>query len=399
MKTTAKMIAMIFLLGAGIWLTPKEANAHYGISYQVFYDDLSPYGNWVDSPEYGFVWVPNAGPDFMPYRTSGYWTYSVYGWTWVSHYSWGWAPFHYGRWYYDNWYGWAWIPGTQWGPGWVTWRQCDGYYGWAPMSPHIDIHININWNVIPVHHWVFIPRGHFGIPGMDRYYTHRNDIRHLYDRSDFIAGTGMDRETNVRYFAGPSATDVSKATGRAIRPMEVKRGDRPGQALSDGTMRIYRPEVTAKEGNTRSTPTPQRYNDYKGKPGNADGIARNNPVPQERVTPKQQPERVTPKQQPERVSPQAQPQRTSPNQNKSVTPADHRTSPQPRTVTPVQERKPQPTVQPNKQVNPSSRPADNHQGKTMSQGNKNTGTKPAAKPAQNQVSKTQPKPASNAKTR
>src|ERR1700754_3890356 len=71
---------------------------------QVFYDELSPYGQWVDYPDYGYVWTPNAGPDFRPYATNGYWTYSDYGWTWVSNYNWGWAPFHYGRGFYDNYY-------------------------------------------------------------------------------------------------------------------------------------------------------------------------------------------------------------------------------------------------------------------------------------------------------
>src|ERR1700749_3701227 len=64
---------------------------------QVFYDELSPYGQWIDYPDYGYVWQPNVDADFRPYETNGYWAYSDYGWTWVSNYSWGWATFHYGR--------------------------------------------------------------------------------------------------------------------------------------------------------------------------------------------------------------------------------------------------------------------------------------------------------------
>ena len=48
---------------------------------QVFYDELSPYGQWIDYPDYGYVWQPNVGPDFRPYETNGYWAYSDYGWT------------------------------------------------------------------------------------------------------------------------------------------------------------------------------------------------------------------------------------------------------------------------------------------------------------------------------
>ena len=68
------------------------------VSYQTFYDELSPHGRWIDNPQHGYVWVPNAGRDFRPYSTNGHWVYTDnYEWMWVSDYSWGWAPFHYGR--------------------------------------------------------------------------------------------------------------------------------------------------------------------------------------------------------------------------------------------------------------------------------------------------------------
>ena len=81
-----------------------------------FYDELDPYGQWVQTPEYGTVWIPNAGPGFQPYATNGHWVITEYGNTWVSDYAWGWGPFHYGRWYQDRYRGWAWIPGRDWGP-------------------------------------------------------------------------------------------------------------------------------------------------------------------------------------------------------------------------------------------------------------------------------------------
>src|SRR3569833_588337 len=67
---------------------------------QVFYDELSPYGSWIDYPDYGYVWAPAVDNDFRPYATNGSWVYSDYGWTWASGYDWGWATFHYGRWFY-----------------------------------------------------------------------------------------------------------------------------------------------------------------------------------------------------------------------------------------------------------------------------------------------------------
>src|SRR5436190_19445771 len=71
------------------------------VTYQTFYDDLSPYGEWINNPDYGYVWHPDV-PDFRPYSTGGHWIWTAeYGWMWASDVDWGWAPFHYGRWLYD----------------------------------------------------------------------------------------------------------------------------------------------------------------------------------------------------------------------------------------------------------------------------------------------------------
>src|ERR1019366_1169413 len=141
-KPTMKAVMKVFFLSiifcAGSWVNPQKASAQT-VSVQVFYDQLSPYGTWVDNPQYGYVWVPNVGPGFEPYATNGHWVYTEYGWTWVSDYAWGWAPFHYGRWYSDPTYGAVWVPDNEWAPAWVTWRRSEGYYGWAPMGPGVSI--------------------------------------------------------------------------------------------------------------------------------------------------------------------------------------------------------------------------------------------------------------------
>jgi hypothetical protein len=94
---------------------------------------LDPYGSWVDDPNYGTVWVPDAnivGADFTPYTTGGYWGYDGGQYVWVSAYPWGWAPFHYGRW--ANLGGrWGWVPGRRYAPAWVSWNN--GH--WGPMAP------------------------------------------------------------------------------------------------------------------------------------------------------------------------------------------------------------------------------------------------------------------------
>ena len=61
-------------------LVPKtEARPVDMVSFQLFYDQLAPYGEWVDDPEYGYIWLPDAGPNFMPYSSNGYWVMTKYG--------------------------------------------------------------------------------------------------------------------------------------------------------------------------------------------------------------------------------------------------------------------------------------------------------------------------------
>ena len=105
---------------------PRQTNQYYTGT-----EDLDPYGEWSEVPDYGNVWFPNSNPDWAPYR-DGSWVYEpYYGWTWVSYEPWGWAPYHYGRWFV---YGgrWGWYPGPVysgyrpvWGPAYVS------FFGWG----------------------------------------------------------------------------------------------------------------------------------------------------------------------------------------------------------------------------------------------------------------------------
>jgi hypothetical protein len=67
-----------------------------------FREPLAPYGQWVQDPTYGTIWVPDSaqvGADFAPYQTAGQWGMTDTGdWIWQSDYAWGYIPFHYGRW-------------------------------------------------------------------------------------------------------------------------------------------------------------------------------------------------------------------------------------------------------------------------------------------------------------
>jgi len=124
------------LVGGGFVQT-DETDAEEEIDKRDFYQELSPYGSWFESTEYGYVWQPAVSRDlsWRPYLR-GRWACSNRGWTWISNEPFGWATYHYGRWAnlgHDR--GWIWVPGTEWAPSWCTWRQSSSCIGWAPLPP------------------------------------------------------------------------------------------------------------------------------------------------------------------------------------------------------------------------------------------------------------------------
>jgi hypothetical protein len=139
---------------------------------------LDPHGQWVQDPNYGTIWVPNAaevGSDFAPYQTAGQWAVDDSGdWMWQSDYDWGYVPFHYGRWVWAGGY-WGWIPGRTYAPAWVSWRVGDGgYLGWAPLPPTwywSDGYAVGLWTV-PWAAYCFVPTGAAFYPGVGHYVVH-----------------------------------------------------------------------------------------------------------------------------------------------------------------------------------------------------------------------------------
>lgn len=248
-KTIIKIV--IFLIGSSTLMScaTNRSAAGYevsergdpGVSYDVFYNALSPYGRWITYPQYGQVWVPNVSHGFRPYGTNGHWVYSTYGWTWVSNYRWGWAPFHYGRWAYDNFYGWIWVPGNVWGPAWVAWRSSPQFYGWAPLGPGMQF--GRNYGNIPSSYWVFVPSQYITNRHIYRYYKPSQQNGRLIQTTHTIYN-------NQNYPVGPTRTAVQQATNESVRPVRVFNSGKPENTrLSDNRLHIYRPRVTEEEGN------------------------------------------------------------------------------------------------------------------------------------------------------
>ena len=110
------------------------ANRRLPETLEDFEGELEESGDWRESEEFGWVWVPRGlDPDWRPYSL-GRWLWMPSGWCWLPYETWGWATFHYGYWHWGLGLGWHWIPHHVWGQAWVSWWWDPWYYGWAPMS-------------------------------------------------------------------------------------------------------------------------------------------------------------------------------------------------------------------------------------------------------------------------
>lgn len=270
MKAEYKLPACVFgVLLFIISMNPLPVSAQYDdVSLETFYEELSPYGVWIDDPQYGKVWRPDVDQDeFRPYYSSGHWEMTSYGNTWVSDYNWGWAPFHYGRWYHAGRRGWLWIPGTQWGPAWVSWRSGGGYYGWAPLGPGININISIGR--IPDFYWVFIPQRSIYYRSYPRYDRRRNI--NIYHNTVIINNTYVYNKH--RYYSGPRAEEVRRVTRQPVTIHEV-RNSRPSRYADNSNKRPEVSRNTRQQSNTAQAARPERSydnsrNTYPARPGSS----------------------------------------------------------------------------------------------------------------------------------
>ena len=193
------------------------AAAQDTIDIDTFYDELSPYGQWVWHPRFGYVWLPeNVSANWRPY-TVGRWTYTdEYGWYWDSYEPFAWAVYHYGRWGYDQDYGWFWVPGDTWAPAWVQWRYSDDYVGWAPVGPGRTGYaygVPVTYDAPVAESWVFVqPRymtsraiSHYAVPigGLGvAFFAATNVYRPIY-RGGVVYNYGMPRDRVVKIINRP----------------------------------------------------------------------------------------------------------------------------------------------------------------------------------------------------
>ncbi len=226
------------------------------VDINYFFDKLAPFGEWIWTPEYGWVWRPTGvAADWRPY-TYGHWVYTEFGWTWASSFEWGWAPFHYGSWAYLDHIGWVWVPGRVWAPARVIWRYSGPHVGWAPILAGYDFWFG--WAYYPVYysHWTFISWHNFCDRHPHHHYVNRGRVKDVFRHSYYprrcrdSAGRGCHR--------GPSRKAVQRVTHTRIpvhkienvarNQRDVRRASKKLGVAGD-RLRVFRP---------RFKPGPQR---------------------------------------------------------------------------------------------------------------------------------------------
>ena len=406
------------------WATPIAHAQQYApytdeMTNETFYDELSPYGEWINDPQYGYVWMPYVDQDFRPYYSDGYWAMTEYGNTWISDYPWGWAPFHYGRWTYSHYYGWVWIPGTTWAPAWVVWRHGGGYYGWAPLGPAYNMSYNSNpYYNCPDDWWVFVNPTHLYFTGGYHHYAYGpHQSVTIIHNTTIITNVYNNNNNHVTYFTGPQGHEVEAITHHPIQTVRLATTPtHGGPRVSGNTVRIYQPQIKRASFSGRN-PAPQRAvnavepisapSPVRQQPGvkptpqapvRMDDRNRNVPPPVRQEPVRQQPDRPTPppsqpmrnddrnrnvpppvrqepvRQQPDRPAPppvrqepmRQQPDRQAPppmrNDNfrqQAPPPPPHQQAPQPMRQEP-QRQAPPPRMEPQRQQAPAPQREENH---------------------------------------
>jgi hypothetical protein len=216
------VILVIFFWG---FIGVSETTANPRIS-GYFYNNLSPYGSWIEI-DYGVVvWRPAIMKrNWSPYN-DGRWIWTSYGWYWQSYEPFGHITYHYGRWYFDDYYGWLWYPDYEWAPAWVEWRYDNDYIGWAPLHPYalFSISIGIHYTTvyyIPYYHWNFVDYHHFYDPYVYKHclgprYKYRVYSKTRYRNNyTYRDGRVINNGVDVKY--------IRTRSGQEIRERDLQR--------------------------------------------------------------------------------------------------------------------------------------------------------------------------------
>ncbi len=223
------------------------------VSFQSFYDILSPMGEWIQitkedidddlsdgegegmnnfmasntDEDFLFIWKPSVESNWKPY-VNGKWEYSDHGWLWVSSDTWGNSTYNYGRWWNSPKYGWVWLPGYTWAPAWVKWKVTndDKYVGWVALSP------KAKWNSEKGitdetykyrnkdKEWVFVENNSFAGDITSVNIVKQNENSSLVKNSTSI--TEIKTEDDKIVNKGPDVNRMEEKTGKKFQKKKLK---------------------------------------------------------------------------------------------------------------------------------------------------------------------------------
>ena len=214
----AAVLAITPVIGSNVAPQLGQARAQPQQEPIDFRAALEGYGQWVQHPRWGEVWIPEqVGPDWQPYRL-GRWVYTdEWGWYWDSAEDFGWVTYHYGRWVFDRSFGYVWIPNDVWGPAWVNWRQGDDVVGWSALPPDELVDDDDNPDL-----YMFVRAGDLMAPEAYLVILPPQQRFNYYSRSRIVNrsfGLGGGRRLGVNPGIPPAY--IARASGRPFRSVSI----------------------------------------------------------------------------------------------------------------------------------------------------------------------------------
>ena len=217
---------------ANVSVTPPPAESA-PVTVNYFYNNLAPYGSWVEVEGYGRCWRPTVvvyDSTWRPYCDRGRWVYTDCGWYWDSDYAWG-VTFHYGRWFHHPRMGWCWWPDTVWGSSWVSWRSTDDYCGWAPLPPFTEVRpglgffyrgagVTVGFDFgLEADCFTFVSFDHFCERHPRYYRVEPQRVPEIFRRANVVNNFNVNNRMVVN--AGISVEHIRTVGHRAIAPVTV----------------------------------------------------------------------------------------------------------------------------------------------------------------------------------
>lgn len=274
MKQKLLLLALAFAAVA-----PLTARAETEVSFEFFYDNLSPYGDWVEVGDYGTCFRPrDVDADWSPY-TDGYWSYTDAGWTWISYEDFGDITYHYGRWVRADEVGWCWVPDYEWGPAWVSWRKSDDYVGWAPLPPEarwrpsvgISVWADESYDIGPSY-YNFCPVVDFGAPVIRAVCVPRVRLAFFFGNSVNCTNISYNSYSRSVFCGGPDFAYINRYSHRQVPALKLVQNTTiinnnvtiinnqritraPRNAVAGNTLQVFAPKVVNK--NTTNIIKPQ----------------------------------------------------------------------------------------------------------------------------------------------